>query len=182
MERWKEVPNTNGKILISDKGRVRSLLRDDRILKTQKDRKGYPRVRITINRKKRAYRVHRLVASAFIPNPENKPQVNHIDGNKNNNCVGNLEWCDGRENCRHAIDNGLWESVFRGSMIENEKRKRPVIATNILTGEVKRFASVSDAQRFVGSRHVTDVLKGKRKKAMGYTFEYAEGGDASCRS
>lgn len=182
MEKWKEVQDTNGKILVSNMGRVRSLLRDDRILKSQSDKKGYQRISVTINSEKRTYKVHRLVAMAFVENPDGKTQVNHIDGNKKNNCASNLEWCSGKENCHHAIANGLWKNVFLSSKKENERRKKAVIATNISTGERVLFGSVAEAEVYIGSRHVSDVLKGKRTKAKGYTFEYAEGGDASCRS
>lgn len=72
-------------------------------IKPQKNGKGYLRVYIG----KKGYFVHRLVAIAFIPNPENKPQVNHKDGNKLNNSVENLEWCTNQENRTHAIKNGL---------------------------------------------------------------------------
>lgn len=91
---------------VSTRGRVKSLARDvpnhtgiihkpERILKLQTDHKGYARVSLG---KKKALAVHRLVAKAFIPNPEEKPQVNYIDGNKLNNCVENLEWCTSSEN------------------------------------------------------------------------------------
>lgn len=73
-------------------------------LKPQKTWKGYLRVHLRNNNGPRHKPIHRLVAEAFIPNPDNKPEVNHKDGNKKNNYVGNLEWCTGSENMRHAFD------------------------------------------------------------------------------
>ena len=179
MEHWKVVEGTQGALEVSDLGRVKSNLRDGRILKTQPDKKGYHRLRMTINRKKYSFKLHRLVAQAFIPNPENKPQVNHIDGDKNNNAVSNLEWVSNKENAHHAISNGLWSSVLEGSRKENDSRKKPIVA--IKDGVVTEFSSVADAERALGSRHITDVLKGKRQQAKGYRFAYKEGGDADVR-
>ena len=111
--------------LISNKGRVKSMerpiwnehnhsysIRKERILKpNNQNSKRYWRIPIPpIGGKKgdqKLYSVHRLVATAFIPNPNNLPQINHIDGNKNNNCVENLEWCDNSYNQQHAINTGL---------------------------------------------------------------------------
>lgn len=182
MEQWRIVPNTNGALEVSNEGRLRSNLRDGRILKPSMDQKGYLRLRMTIDRKKYSFKVHRLVAQAFIPNPEDKPQVNHIDGNKQNNRADNLEWITNKENVHHAIKNGMWESVFKGTARENESRKKPIIATNIETGECIEYSSISDAQRGIGSRHISDVLKGKRRQAKGFTFAYKEGGDADDRT
>lgn len=78
------------------------------ILKPAKDNKGYLRVGIMIDGKLSTRKIHRLVALAFIPNPENKPQVNHIDGNKLNNNHNNLEWSTNKENSNHAIKKGLF--------------------------------------------------------------------------
>lgn len=175
MEHWKVVEGTCGALEVSDLGRVKSNLRDGRILKTQKDNKGYHRLRMTIKRERYSFKVHRIVAQAFIPNPEDKPQVNHIDGNKDNNAASNLEWVKSMENAQHAIRNGLWENVYKASLKENESRKRPVIAFK--DGKSIEFDSIGDAERTLGSRHITDVLKGKRKQAKGYTFAYKEGGD-----
>ena len=177
MEIWKPIVGTKGFIEVSNEGRVRSLLRGEpRVLKTQIDNKGYHRIRVTIEREKMSYKIHREVAKAFIPNPDNLPQVNHKDGNKSNNAVDNLEWITNIGNAHHAIENGLWANVIEGSRKENESRKRPVIG--YFTGEAislsRRFESVSEAERFVGSRHITDVLKGKRSRVKGWTFRYEE--------
>lgn len=180
MEIWKAIAGTNDCMEVSNQGRIRSLLRGEpRILKTQVDNKGYHRIRVTLNQKKVSYKVHREVAKAFINNPSNLPQVNHIDGNKNNNSADNLEWISNKDNAIHAIANGLWETVVLGAKAENEKRKKAIIGYNGAEEYTKRFESVSDAERYIGSRHITDVLKGKRSHAKGWTFRY-ERGDSVC--
>lgn len=176
MEIWKAVEGTSGALEVSNCGRVKSNLRDGRILKPTKDKKGYLRLRVTINRKRYSYKVHRLVAMAFVPNPESKPQVNHIDGNKENNSASNLEWVTNKENAHHAIKTGLFDSVLEGARRENESRKKKIIATEIATGEQTTYNSIGEAERAIGTRHITDVLKGKRNKAAGYSFEYVKGG------
>ena len=174
MEIWKPIVGTKGFIEVSNEGRVRSLLRGSpRVLKTQTDKKGYHRLRVTIEREKMCYKVHREVAKAFIPNPGNLPQVNHKDGNKSNNAVDNLEWISNRDNAHHAIENGLWENVFEGSRRENESRKRPVIG--YFTPDIsQRFESIREAEKYVGSTHVVDVLKGRRSHVKGWSFRYEE--------
>ena len=172
MEIWKSIEGTNGRLEVSNRGRVKSNLRDGRILKQQTDNKGYKRVRVTLDGVKRGYKVHRLVATAFVPNPNGLPQVNHIDGNKDNNDVANLEWVSCRDNIKHAYENGLFKSVIEGVQKENAKRMKAIKATNIETGEVTSFRCIADAERLLGTRHITDVLKGKRNSAKGYTFEY----------
>ena len=173
---WKAIEGTNGMIEVSDDGQIRSLLRGEPyILKTQIDNKGYRRIRVTINRKKMQFKVHREVAKAFIPNPDNLPQVNHIDGCKDNNKCDNLEWVTNKDNCHHAIKNGLWDSVYEGAKRYNETIKKAVIG--YYTGDnesySRYFGSVREAEEYVGSRHITDVLKGKRSHAKGWTFRYA---------
>lgn len=86
---------------------------------------GYKMVLLTIDGKKKDYSLHRLVAENFLPNPENKPYVNHIDGNKTNNCIENLEWITPRDNIKHVVDTGLLPKRGKSSKFEqnlnNEK-------------------------------------------------------------
>ena len=94
---------------VSTDGEVRNP-RTGNILRQRKSRKGYMTVAVRPDgkwSKSKCFRVHREVAKAFIPNPNNKPQVNHIDGNKTNNKATNLEWMTHKENQQHAIDNNL---------------------------------------------------------------------------
>lgn len=181
MEIWKPIPDTNGYIEISNQGNVRSLLKGrSHSLKTQRDKKGYMRFTVTVDRKKTTYKVHREVAKAFISNPDNLPQINHKDGNKSNNSVSNLEWCTNRENALHAMKNGLWEGVLAASRRTNENRKKAIIAYSA-SGEypcTRYYESISEAERDIGSRHICAVLKGKRTHAKGWTFQYVMGGDA----
>ena len=94
--------------LINQCGKIYSTMRGgERELKQTTHNLGYKRVGLQISGKQKHFYVHRLVAETFIPNPKNKPFINHIDGNKTNNCVDNLEWCTHKENIIHAIKYGL---------------------------------------------------------------------------
>lgn len=88
---------------VSTLGRIKNN-KTNHIIKPDKEEKGYCRLSIKIDGKKKHYAIHRLVAIAFIPNPENKPQVDHIDCDKTNNCVSNLRWCTNKENARWRWD------------------------------------------------------------------------------
>ena len=118
---WKEIKGYEGKYIISNYGEVISLPRlkqnnskkqyvePKELSKNINSTNGYVYVFLCNNGKYRNIRVHRLVAEAFIPNPNNLPQINHKDGNKQNNKVDNLEWCTCQENIRHAIKNNLFK-------------------------------------------------------------------------
>lgn len=100
-EIWKEIPNTKGYYKVSDIGNVYSV-RSKKLIDKNVHRNGYVSVWLGVDGKSMTPSLHRLVAEAFVPNPENKPCVNHIDGNKQNNRADNLEWVTHSENMRHA--------------------------------------------------------------------------------
>ena len=106
-EVWKEIEGTNGMYQVSNLGNVKSFTRIKKggLLKFGHFSNGYLFAHIRINGKRRSYLVHRLVASAFLPNPQNLPQVNHKDENKTNNRVDNLEWCTHLYNQNYGTKN-----------------------------------------------------------------------------
>ena len=102
-EIWKDIKGYEGKYQISNLGKVKSLIGNSKILKPE-IRTGYYSVSLMKNKKKHYYRIHRLVAEAFIPNPNNLPMVNHKDEDKLNNIASNLEWCDNTYNSQYPND------------------------------------------------------------------------------
>lgn len=124
-EIWLPVVGFEGSYEISSFGRIQSCTRKiltkhgyyipvkGQALKPKLDKYGYPHIGLCVSRKTKWYTIHRLVAIHYILNPDNKPQVNHIDGNKQNNHMDNLEWCTGRENHEHAAITGLRDNVPR---------------------------------------------------------------------
>jgi hypothetical protein len=126
MEAWRDVKGYEGLYQVSDAGNVRSL---DRVSasghslkgkprKLRMDKYGYLVVGLTLNGAMKYKKIHRLVAQAFVNNPDRKPQVNHINGVKTDNAPSNLEWCTTRENTAHARENGL---LRRGAGVSTAK-------------------------------------------------------------
>lgn len=130
-------------------------LKDQKEMSTQTNAQGYINVSLSKDKKQTQHKLHRLVAQAFIPNPQNKKEVNHIDGNKENNCVWNLEWVTSSENTKHAIKTGL---------VEHSK------VQIVETGEIFETA-VECANKINGSYgDIYKCLKGERKTHKGFHF------------
>lgn len=132
IEIWRPIPGFDN-YEASTFGKIRSLKREGAlILKQRFNTSGYLRINLIINKKHTATLVHRLVALAFLPNHDNKPQVNHKDSNRANNKLSNLEWCTPSENIQHAHNNGRVAvrrgenhhcSVFTDSQVVEIKRR-----------------------------------------------------------
>lgn len=175
MDNWLEVP-CNSNYMVSESGRIRHRGSDDD--KVLRDSDGYLIVDLYHRGVRTTKRVNRLVAEAFIPNPENKPEVNHKDGNKHNNNATNLEWATKKENCVHAWENGLVRPSYSmlGKKNPNGGRK-PKRIRIVETGEI--FEGLKACEEAIGgnNRHINDCLRGRQQTHRGYHFEYVQNDD-----
>lgn len=170
MEIWREITE-NSNYLISNTGKIRRNGSDT--LHSMRDKKGYMVTDLYKNGLRSTKRVHRLVAEEFLPNPDNKPEINHIDGDKHNNYVSNLEWVTKKENCRHAWNNGLARPSYGMSGKKNPNGGRKGKPFKIVeTGEL--FNTLTECEKAINgnNRHISECLNKKQKTHRGYHFEY----------
>ena len=174
VEIWKSHPEYTG-IEVSTFGRVRTQdrmvsgkgngtrLAKGRVLKQSYNSSGYLQVGVSIDGKRVTKLVHRLIAQAFIPNPEELPQINHKDSDPTNNNVSNLEWCTPKYNCQYREKYGVSRTEVAG---------KPVFAINLSTLEVTHFQSQSEAGQALGANtgSINMVIKGSRNQAGGFWF------------
>lgn len=176
-EIWKPVKNYEGYYEISNLGRVKSVERiikcksrnnfkqKEKILATRPNNRGYIMVGLHKDKNYKLVLVHRLVAEAFIPNPNNLPQVNHIDENKQNNHWNNLEYCDN------------WYNSHYGTRIErcNAKQKKKKINQYSLNGKfIRQWESVASIRKKLSINNICKACTGEYKQAGGFVWKYAD--------
>lgn len=169
-EIWKDIKDYEGLYQVSNLGNVKSLpkmsgtsKRKETILKTHIEKRGYFVIRLSKNKTNHSFKIHRLIANAFIPNPENKRTINHIDGNKLNNSISNLEWATDSENLQHAYDTGL-------------KPKKPINQYTLGKSFIKEWESAQQIYKTLGFdyRNISACCHGKQVTGYGYIWKFKE--------
>ena len=172
-EEWKNIkgyPN----YMVSNMGNVKSLNYNhtgrEKIMKPSVDKDGYMYICLYKNGVKKLYLVHRLVAEAFISNPNNYPQVNHKDENPSNNFVDNLEWCDAKYNNNYGTrTERVTEKLING------KKSKTVLQINKNTSEIiGEWPSIAEINRKKGfdSKCISNCCKGKQKQSYGFKWAF----------
>lgn len=179
-EEWRDLPGNEGKYQVSNLGRIKTLARDTRCGRSGIQHR--PEYILTQTENPYGYLisscgfVHRCVALAFIPNPNGYSEVNHINGNKHDNRVDNLEWCSRGHNMKHAYDMGLKKVAKEFQDITNAKRKR-ICQIDKQTGEtIAEYPSVLAAAQSLGrdQGNITRAASGQYMTAYGYKWEYID--------
>lgn len=166
-EIWCPVKNYESLYEVSDKGRVKSIgYGKERILKPGRAGGGYLKVGLRKNRERKMCYVHRLVAQTFIPNSDNLPEINHIDEDKTNNKVSNLEWCDRKYNQNYGTRN---QRV-------SDKLSKPVLQYEKSGAFVREWKSTRDVQRTLGyfNNYISSCCLGKRKSAYDFIWKFKD--------
>ena len=184
-EIWKDIKGFEGLYKVSNLGKVKRIKRKIKnqyifkgekdinyILKGNKNQKGYLQVKLFKDDEAKNYLIHRLVAETFIPNPNNYSQINHIDENKQNNCIDNLEWCT----CNYNNNYGTKKQRLKlnhNPIIYNYVRK-PVIQYDKDMNKIAEFISIIDANKVtkISFSNISSVCSGKRRTAGGYIWKY----------
>jgi hypothetical protein len=163
-EEWKDIAGYEGLYQVSNLGKIKRLFKNgkEHALIGKKDKDGYIVVSLSKNQKKKYCRLHRVVADAFLSNPDGKPQINHKDRNKQNNTVANLEWVTASENTVHCFATG--RDVFKRPVLQYDKNMVLVACWN----------SIKEASRKTGVdiSNLCACCRGRLKSSGGYVWRY----------
>lgn len=160
--------------------------RKNKYLKQNINKYGYCKVTLQKNKYRKIFSVHRLVAETFIPNPKNYPCVNHIDSNRTNNNINNLEWCTYEENTQWALKNGRFDNMSKqnsirlknnplnGYIYANEITKKKVAKYDKYNNLIEIYESISEASRKTGItiQSISYSANGKRKTGGGFIWHF----------
>jgi hypothetical protein len=183
LEIWKDIKGFENYYQVSSLGRVKTLKRvglnvnrykftiKERILRVGHDKDCYELVTLTVNRKPTTCKVSRLVAEAFIPNPEDKPEVNHKDGNKTNNRIDNLEWSTPKENTQHSYKIGLNPNTRN-----NIRQSIPIWQLTLDGKFIKEWPSAIEVKRSLGFDQglISSRVAGRGRTAYGFRWMKAD--------
>lgn len=182
-EEWKWIAGYEGRYEVSNFGRIRSYANGrwgnqsvSRKLRLKHYTNGYPCIVLYKDGTSKTVSIHRLVAQAFIPNPDNLPEVNHKDGDKENNNVRNLEWMTCSQNSQHAIDTGLHRPSGIQKKAASEVCSIPVYMYDTNGNLLRVFGSITEASEVTKAdkSEIVKCCKGKAKTAKGYVWKYAQ--------
>lgn len=183
-EIWKPIKKYEGLYSASNNGRIKSLnyknKNIEKPLNPTKQSCGYLKVELYKHGKSKVYYVHRLVAETFIQNPNNLPQVNHKDGNKQNNNIDNLEWVTPSQNQIHAVKNGLHApSYFKGKFSSESLNSKQVLQYDLEGNFIKLWHCRADVARFYNCNEssVNNCVSGRTKTCKGYIWKSYVSGD-----
>ena len=181
-EVWKDIPEYEGLYQVSNTGKVRRLnyrgSGKTKLLKQSTD-KGYKRIVLSKNGKKKNHWVHRLVAIVFISNPNNYKEVNHKDENPSNNNVKNLEWCTREYNNNYGTRNKRASESHKGKCKgKDHPKSKPILMYDKEGNFIRQFDCISDTNEYFSKKNayknVNSCLTGKNKTAYGYVFAYID--------
>ena len=201
-EIWKDIEGYEGLYQASNLGRVKSLdrivvtktnisrLMKGKVLTIVPDPNNYMKVLLSKEGKQQIYLVHRLVAQAFIPNPDNKPEIDHINTDRTDNRVENLQWVTRKENCNNPLTKEKIAAFDRTRVFSTETRQKislalkgkikklrqktmkPILQLSLNGDIVKRWDSATQAQKELGITNISDCLRLRCKTAGGYVWKY----------
>ena len=168
LEKWADVVGYEGLYLVSESGEIKGV-KSNKILKTYPTYNGYPRVKLYKNARGKTLMVHRIVAETFLPNPNKKPQVNHINGIKTDNNVLNLEWATQTENLKHAVKNNLLDPSKAW-----KSHQRKVIQKSLDGNVLKVWNSITEAAKCLNVQisNIHHCCTNKIKSTGGYIWNF----------